>query len=355
LPSINLKSSVLNLSESEKNKLNEIFRHELDGQKEIIVAEIKTDREHLRLVNFSVTPFLYNGTIASETGYLFVRVEPLLKLGIKNFDVAIYNKDSKVVVLVECKSSIARREQEVDHVVSAAQAMIGNKKHLEDLLGDSINTIETVICTNAAYVSKIREYISDNDLPITVWLADQGTNKLLLEKQGKDTQVEITRGRCPHDGKFARLLIDGVRSTGVRAIPFLPSSHPCTLLEEVTPLLHLAMEKMSLDRFRLSDLHTVLKVEGSLLNLADDELWKLSELVVKEGLSPEIFRDCNSSAPLLKEKMFELTVRKASVRSMTEDVRSKYVEYISTKRAEEISLRRFQETRFEGTKKLEEF
>lgn len=350
-----MKNQLGNLSELEKTKFVEIYKRELNAQKEIIGSNIKSDREHLRLVNFCVSPFLYNGTIAAETGYLFVRVEPLLKLGIKNFDIAIYNKNSKVIVLVECKSSIARREEEINNVVSAAETMFANKKRLEELLGDTIIQIEAAICTNAAYVSKVREYISDKDLPLGLWLADQGVSRLLLEMQGKDTKVEIEKGRCPHDGKLARLLIDGVISTGVRAIPFLPSSHPCTLLEEITPLLHLALVRNSFERFHLSDLHTVLKVEGSLLNVTDDELWELSEFVVKKGSDPGIFHDCSASVNALKDKEFEISVRKASMRSMTEDVRKKYVDFHAIKKAEEISGQKFQESRMVGTKKLDEF
>ncbi len=353
---VDFKTYEKTLTEPEKRRLNEILGDELRAQKDIINSNISRDREHLRLVNFAAGPFLFRGTLGAATGYFLVRVEPLLKLGIKNFDVAIYNRESKVIVLVECKSSITKASEEVDHTILAAKEATAHKKDLDEMVGDSIGLTEFVLCTNAAYVARVRDYVSDQDLPVCLWSADQATGKLLIEKQGKDTQGEIAKGRLHHDGGLTGLLIEGVDSTGVRPILFLPSSHPCTILEEILPLLQLALEKIGQTRFQMSDIHTLLKGEASLFNVTDGELWSLCEHIVKQGLESQIFRDCTISTTNLKDKEFEVAVKKGSVRTMTKDVRAKYTEFHSVKNSQEKSLEKFDASREnEGIKRLDDF
>jgi len=352
----NFKTHEKNLTEPEKRKLNEIFEEELRAQKDIINAEISRDREHLRLVNFAAAPFLFRGTLGAATRYFLVRVEPLLKLGVKNCDVAVYNGESKVLILVECKSSIAKPSDEVDHTILAAKEAIAHKKDLDDMVGDTIGLTEFVLCTNAAYVARVREYVTDKDLPVCLWSADQATGKLLIEKQGRNTQNEIAKGRLHHDSKLTGLLIEGVASIGVRPILFLPSAHPCTILEETLPLLQLALEKAGQTRFQMSDIHTLLKGEASLFNVTDGELWSICEHIVKQGLEPQIFRDCSLSTTNWKDKEFEVAVKKGSVRTMTKDVRAKYTEFHSVKNSQEKSLEKFDASREkEGIKRLEDF
>jgi len=239
LPPRNFKAYRESLSEPERQKLDHILKLEFSVQSDIIDQNVKRDREHLRLVNFCVDPFRYMGSLHKETEYLFIRVEPLYNLAIKNFDCAIFNPSQKVLILVECKSSVSDPDGEVESVNQAILEVGSHKNELEDIVGDTINIIENVICTNAAYSSKVKSPILKRDLPVCLWSADQASGMLLLEKQSEDTSAEISRGRLHHDSKLTRLLLAGVKSGGpVRSVSFLPSSHPCTILEEILPMLN---------------------------------------------------------------------------------------------------------------------
>ena len=348
-----LKEFEKHLTGTEKQRFGEIYRTELIGHRQIIEENILRDREHLRLVNFCVNPFLYRGILGVETGYLFVRAEPLFELIIKHFDIAIYNKESKVMALIECKSSVVEVSREIDHVSDAMKETLVNIEGLEDIVGDSIRTMETVFCTNSAYGNRVGEHIKGKDLGICLWIADQGTNKLVLQPQSQDTDEEVRKGRLHGDGKLTRLLVGGVESTGVRPLPFLPSSHPCTLLQELIPLLDLKLKTDSLDRFGQSDLHTLLK--GSLLNIADEELLELSDLIVRNGLDAEIFHDSKPWENSMKDKEFEITVRRGTVRAMVEDIREKYIESNCADKAEKSSVEKFKLGGLRETKSLEEF
>ena len=341
------------LSAAEKQRFDEVYRRELAGHQRIIEDNILRDREHLRLVNFCTNPFLYRGVLGVETGYLFVRAEPLFELRTKHFDVAIYNKQSKVMLLIECKSSVVEVSREVDHVNDAVTETLANMKSLQDIVGDSFSTTEIVFCTNAAYGARVQEYITDKNLRICLWIADQGTNKLLLQPQGGNSVNEVTSGRLHGDGKLTRLLISGVDSTGVRHLPFLPSSHPCTLLVELLPFLDLKLRTGNLDRFRLSDVHTILKT--SLLNISDEKLLELSELIVKRGLEAEIFHDSKPWENTMKDKEFEIMVKRGSVRAMVDDIREKYIESNSHDKAEQISIEKFKSGGMRETRPLEDF
>jgi hypothetical protein len=343
------------LRDTEREKLDDIFERQREVQREIIDQNVHRDREHLRLVNFAIGPFRYNGSLHTETGYLFIRVEPLYELGAKNFDVAIFNQSSKVMLLVECKSSVSDAEKEVDDVLRARETADAHASRLEDIVGDAINLKETVLCTNAAYASRLKNHITAKDFPICVWSADQATSILFLEKQGEDAVLEISRGRLHGDGKLTRMLLNGVRSEGIRSVAFLPSSHPCTTLEEIIPLLNLNLQTSGRDRFRLSDLANLMSKESSLSNFDESELWRLGQYLLKLGTEVQIFRDLTPAASDFAQKEFEISVRRGLVTTMTRDVRKKYTDFHSRRIAEEKSVPEFQKDISKVYKKLDEF
>jgi hypothetical protein len=358
LPPRNFRAYRESLSDQERQKLDHILKLELSVQSDIIDQNVKRDREHLRLVNFCVDPFRYMGNLHKETQYLFIRVEPLYSLAIKNFDCAIFNQSQKVLMLVECKSSVSDPDGEVESVNQAILEAGSHKNELEDTVGDTINMIENVICTNAAYSSKVKSAILQRDLSVCLWSADQASSMLLLEKQGEDTPTEISRGRLHHDSKLTRLLLAGVKSGGpVRSVSFLPSSHPCTILEEILPMLNVELEKTGATHFGLSDVSKLLNNESSplLYNFSDRELWRFAGHIVEVAQEAGIFRDLKPASSDLETKQFELAVKKATVRSMIEDVRERYIDYHATRKSEEKALERFETDRSKLVKKLEDF
>lgn len=345
------------LGDRGKEKLDELFHEEESVQRDVIDQNIKRDREHLRLINFCADPFRYNGSLHKETGYLFIRVEPLYGSGLKNFDATIFNQSGKAAILVECKSSISDADKEVSEVARALGAASTHKAELERIIGDTINMMEYVICTNAAYASRVKNAVIARNLGICIWSADQASSILLLEKHDSEVQSEILAGRLHHDTKLTRLLLDGVRSEGtVRSVMFLPSSHPCTILEEIIPFLNMNLEKSQSERFHLSDLSKLLGNHTAplLYNFSDQELWRLAEHVLEVAAEVEIFRDRSPAESDVSKKEFELGVKKGSVRTMTRDVRKKYADFHATRKAESKSVDKFQRD-FSKVRKLTEF
>ncbi len=344
-----LKDSLI---EVDRKRLIEIYEKQLEIAKDIIDQNIDRDREHLRLVNFTAEPFLYNGTVHHETEYLLVAVEPLYSISVKNFDLAIFNQKSKVIILVECKSSISDVGKEINDLVLASSTADDKLKELENIVGSSIQVKEVAICVNAAYTRRVREFIAQKNLPICLWGADRASDMLFMEKQGEDTKIEIERGRIHHDAALAGLLLRGIKSQGlIRSIPFLPSSHTCTILEEIVPLLLLKAGEA--DRFHLSDLRNILMNESYLTNFDDRELWRLSESILEKAIQVDVLRYRSPTGdPKLAE--FETVVRRSQIR----DIRKKYTDFNSKRIAEEASLKEFEDlkkSKAAGNAKITDF
>lgn len=338
------------LIEADKQKLADIFSEQQTIARDIINQNIRRDQEHLRLINFCAEPFLYNGRLHSETEYLLIAIEPLYGMSVKNFDIGIFNPSTKVMILVECKSSVSDAGKEVHELLQAAEAAEANRKELDTLVGDTVKIKETVLCTNAAYSQRFKDAIRAENLPIIVWSADQGIDILLLEKQGDDVVAEISAGRVHREEKLRRLLFQGVKSQGmVRSISFLPSSHPCTILEEIVPLLLLKM--LGHDSFRLSDLRNQLANESYFANFSDKDVWRLSESILKNALETEIFRAHSSPTDDLSRMDFEIAIRKVSIK----EIRKRYCDYHSKRIAEERSVEEYEKAISKTYKKLTDF
>ena len=109
------QSILRGLGRSDKAHLEDDLSKQTSVENQDIELQIRRDKEHLTVVNFCIGKFSAGSYIASKTGYLWIRVDPLY--GSRGddggvFDIAIYNSASKVLILVECKSSLreARRE-----------------------------------------------------------------------------------------------------------------------------------------------------------------------------------------------------------------------------------------------------
>ncbi len=86
---------VKKLGDKEKESLKKHFEPKLEALKIIWRDEICTDAKHLELVNICYNLFTRSTSINHVTGYRVILVDPLFTLGIKNFDLALYNEDIK--------------------------------------------------------------------------------------------------------------------------------------------------------------------------------------------------------------------------------------------------------------------
>jgi hypothetical protein len=345
------------LIDADKQILDQIFREQVSIQKEIIQENIRADKEHLILVNFCIDPFKYKAFLHNETGYLFVRVEPFYRLGLKDFDIAIYNAQSKVLILVECKSSVYDGQKEVDDLIETIAVANDNHELLEEIVGDEILLKEFSICSMAGYVPRLRPTIISKNAPICLWSADIFTEILSLEKLGEDTSAEISSGKLHRDDQLRQLLLKGVKSAygPTRLAAFLPSSHPCTILEEVCTVLHLNLEKSEKEKFRFSDVQNLLEKEKSLWNFSQEELWNFANKLFHEGLKIGVFQDLTLGVSKLLDKEFELGISHGSTRSVINGVNRHYMDFHATQKAEDKAVNEFKAETAKKYRALNEF
>lgn len=328
-------------SSEEKEELKGLFARQIEIKKEIIETNIRNDRAHLTIVNFCINPFYSGGSISTKTGYLFIRVEPLYTLQIKNFDIAIYSKKSKNLILVECKSSIFDAKKDVEDILEKIKAADDNHDLLENVVGDKITNKEYVLCSSSSEIHKIKPVVVSKNTPICLWSADIFKKKLFLEKVGVDTTSEIKSGRLHRDALIRDLLIG--RTTVVGSVPtvvFLPSSHMCTILMEVCFRLRLHMEREGIEWAHFSDVQKVIMKECTLANFSSDEIISLTRKVVEQAQKIKVFTDRKPTMADITQKEFDVLKRK-SLGWIIKAVRQEYIRLKAREKAGEKAVEEF--------------
>jgi len=338
-------------SPGEKVELKELFGRQTEIQKEIIETNIRNDRSHLTILNFCINPFYSGASISSKTGYLFIRVEPLYTLQVKNFDMAIYSKKSKNLILVECKSSISDEKGDVKDILEKINVADDNHALLENVVGDKITAKEYVLCSSASVIHKIKPVVVSKNAPICLWSADIFKKKLFLEKVKEETTSEIKSGRLHKDALLRGLLIGGASVIGsVPTVVFLPSSHMCTILTEVCFRLRLHMEREGIERAHFSDVQRVIMKECALANFSQDEIISLTRKVVEQAQKIKVFTDRTPATPDITQKEFDVLKRK----SLGWIIKAVRQEYINLK-AREKSGKKAVEEFLKGRPPIEKF
>ena len=315
-------------SKAERDNFDQALEKETRIEKEILEQNIRSDKEHLTIVNFCVNRFSPGAYLNSKTGYVWVRLEPLYSLNVKNFDIAIYNRRSKVMILVECKSGLYDANREIAEIGEKTRVANTNLGILSTMIGDSIRSLECALCVKAGLVPAARSAIISSNLPCCLWSADIFGSSIYLEKLGPDTLTEIAAGRLHTEDDLRRILLGVVKEmSSTRVVTFLPSSHMCGVLEEIIPLLRLEMERTAPDQetFTLNDVKNIVKREISLQNFADSEKHSLAEKTVLSAIGSGIFIDLTPNQAQLQFKKLKLAMGPKSARQLAKDCREKYV------------------------------
>jgi len=327
------------LGKTEKGLLEKRLETEELISRQIIETNIRSDKEHLTIVNFVVSRFIGGSHVNAETGYAWVRVEPLFGIPVKRFDIAIYNNQSKVMVLVECKSGLSDPNREIQEIQEKIQGAVDNRALLSEMVGDDIVITEFALCLKAGLIPAAKAAISSSSVPCCIWGADIFAPTLFLDQQGQDMKTEIRSGRSHHEEKLRKMLLEGIRDSGsARVITFLPTSHMCSILEEIVPLLRLELDRVQSEvgEFNVTDIETLTKREISLQNFSDDERKLLTERILKTGVEAGIFIDLTPDLSDLWHKKLKLASQAKSTRHVVKDCHEKYVRHNS----KEMALRK---------------
>jgi hypothetical protein len=177
-----LKGAGGNVENELKRLLESKFREPIqarlkDIEKSLQKSEMDSFEKHFersgyhdKLVDICNSAFGPESECYNELAYAFVSSEPLIELGVKNFDVLIYNEKIKHAIFVECKTSTSGRGKYISDAYEAIKKVIENQTYLENKLGDEIRTMEFVLCIPSENVESIvrelerREYEGEIDV-----------------------------------------------------------------------------------------------------------------------------------------------------------------------------------------------
>jgi hypothetical protein len=234
------------LSDSQKELFDKIYKKLTDDKENLIINEIEIDHKHLDVVNLCANPFMIYASMNIETGYELRAYEPLYEGRKKNFDVAIYNPKSQIMILIECKSSYNYLRGAKEEIIETIKIVEKNLGRLQQIIGDDINHVEYAYCLPSNDGMKFGEYVYKNDLPICVWCYDAFQGEISLYQYPEESNENaVINGRLHGDGKLTRLLSNSIKSSPKtsRSSSFLPSSHIFTLLMDSTITLVRKMKK----------------------------------------------------------------------------------------------------------------
>ena len=200
----------------------------------------ESSERHDKLVDICISAFGPESKCYNDLAYAFISSEPLIELGVKNFDVMIYNDKKKHAIFVECKSSVkSNRGKYISDAYEAKTNVIENQKYLEDMLGDEIETMEFVICVPSHKTDGIvRELerqenegeidVNSNDL-LLIWqvnIFEGEVLQLFTRINSRDKQYKSQH----RDNNLTRMLgNDGYEVRSEVLTKFYPSSHPLTI------------------------------------------------------------------------------------------------------------------------------
>ena len=318
------------MGDVERQLLEQRMETQVGVQREVIEENVRSDKQHLAIVNFVVTRFEPGSHIHMETGYAWIRVEPLYGLGGRSFDLAIYNNQSKIMILVECKSGLSDAHREIKEIQEKIQNANDSREILSEMVGDDIAFLEFAVCVKAGLAPAARTAVLAVGAPVCVWEADIFGPSLFVDLHGQDSASEIELGRLHHDEKLRKNLLDGIKEAKAgRLIGFLPSSHMCSILEEVTPFLRLKLGGSQDEggEFSLEDIETLTRLEISLQIFDAKERKMLAEKILISGINAGIFADLTEEQTDLSLKKLKLTCQAKSGRQFNKDCHEKYVRH----------------------------
>lgn len=251
---------------------------------------------HDKLVDICISAFGLESKCYTELDYAAVSSEPLIELGVKNFDVLIYNEKSKHAIFVECKSSTSCRGKYISDAYKAKMEVIKNQTYLEDMLGDEIRTMEFVLCIPSENVERIvrelerREDEGEIDVAFDDLLLIWQVNMFMGQTLQLFTRIN-SRGKLyesqHNDRKLTKMLgSDAYKVTSEVLVKFYPSSHPLTIGSKIVTeiIINNIRTDTPLKEFSINSVEQFCKSPTNLVHYACEAIGKkISDHFIGEG------------------------------------------------------------------------
>lgn len=240
--------------------------------------------------------------LADTTGYQFLFAEPLVELGVKNFDVLIYHAEENRTILVECKSGLRDPGTTIEEMREARNDLHDNRDHLEEALGGDLGFVEYVLCVPSTQTNRAIQHIEQRD--DDAFLDDDRNDPMLLwevnkfDRQTLQLVTRITTREDPENQHGDHELTDNL-TTGVEVddaeVTYrgYPSSHILRLSEE--GLVKVMMDRRAADEpileFQKDELETFFSDPTHIPHYdAEDLATDLADNVVTRGTDLGLLR-----------------------------------------------------------------
>jgi len=169
-----------------------------EGYKEDLENFIDQEREHRRLINFCVFPFVQS----APEGYQFVRADPLEECGVKNFDFLLHDLEGKVI-FGEAKASLPTNvDSEINDLLEQRDTVEEWQDYIEEnYLGREMVFAEYVLATYDNYANTASRKVLARGEDVKVW----GVNRTEKELNLKKSLPDETPDNLPGDDPIAEL------------------------------------------------------------------------------------------------------------------------------------------------------
>lgn len=200
---------------------------------------IDQEREHRRLINFCVFPFVES----SPEGYQFVRADPLEECNVKNFDFLLHDLEGKVI-FGEAKASLPTNvDSVINDVIDQREKVEKLKEYVEkNYLGQQMVFDEYVLATYDNYDMDASRKILARGEDVKVWGVNRTEKELNLKKSlpndtpdnipGEDPIAELSQLANHSVGRLNSELEN--RETATGAVNVLPKSADIDKLRVIT-------------------------------------------------------------------------------------------------------------------------
>jgi len=277
------------------------------------------DRKHLSLVNFCANFFQYGNYIHNNHGYRLAMLEPLHEKGIKNFDLAILKREINRLLLVECKYSISDINDKLNDISDAINVTNKNIVELEKILGNKIDSIEYIICSDGNLSKDIVEKILDKKLSLITWAFSQSRNELKLFRSNRETHGDAyLNHRIHEDEDFNKTLYNGIISKHgtTRLFKIMPSINMGVILTEINLKIRqmIEREKIKEKQFDFTIIYLLLEKELRYSTIGENEIKDLAKKIIKKAVTKNIFKNYKKEKDIKSKKYdFQISTRTAEI------------------------------------------
>jgi hypothetical protein len=343
------------LGAEEKKSLRSLYETKLKALQQVWIDEIEIDAKHLELVNVCYNLFTKTTEINHKTGYRIVLVDTLVTLGIKIFDLLLYNENNKIAILLDAKSSISERgvNGTVDDTSKASLEAIANKDKIELFIGNTISKMEFVLVTPAFYAEALRDAVVSKNANICVWGYYHEPGRVqLLQPTDEEVPIQRLNGRTHNDETLRQVLLKSVpaKMGGIRSLPIMPTSHIFTKFEYLSQHLYVLLDRLPKEKrwFGYSAVFNLLKQAYSPTEFDDSQIEQETKKVINSALNARLFRRINSEEDIV-ESEFVINYK----RSTYEKFRQEYLDNRPSDKVYAETVNEFR--RIKGIKSLPDF